>query len=93
MYGTNPKFQPIEALTLESKKIDSYHTYCGYYDACKVAVICQITHLINNHTIKDKTLRNLQYDFDDIFFKNFVNFDGDTVTPIGNYGRYFPIIA
>ena len=38
-------------------------------------------------------MQNLEFDLNDTFFKNMVNFDQDKVTPIGNYGRYYPIIA
>lgn len=66
---------------------------CTYFDACKIPIVCQVIHLMDQGKIAGKSFFQFALDIMELTIWNYAHFTEEEVFPIGSYGGYFPPVV
>jgi len=93
VYGSPPVYKHLKwpESPRNMEKVEGAHwVTMTYFDACKIPIICQVVHLIDEGKIVGKTYFDFAKDINTLTMSNYVHFTADEVLPIATYGGYFP---
>jgi hypothetical protein len=80
---------PITIINLEKEK-DAHIGLMGFFDSCKIAVICQIVDLIRKGVIQNKTYQQFAFDMLNSYFEQIVYYNDEKCADLKKFGRFYP---
>jgi hypothetical protein len=93
IYGWKRIFKPLKwpITIIDIEKVKGGHVgLMGFFDSCKIAVICQVVSLMKKGVIKGKTYQQFAFDMMHAYFEQMIYYNDERCADLKNFGKFYP---